>query len=129
MFKIVILSTLILLLYATGCKPGCTDVAALNHEFDAEKEDGSCIYSNAVFFGTTPARCPPVTVQVDGNSIGTIEAFYPNGPGNCSVPGVARFEFQSGESVDWVATDACGNIASGVARPSSTQECIRVRVF
>lgn len=130
--KNLILSILALtLLTSTTCEKekGCTDIKALNHSFSAEMDDGSCQYSTAVFYGAFFSPCPPVTVQVNGSNIGVIEAAYPNGPGNCSVPGVAKYYFQSGETVDWIATDPCGTVFSGTLSPKSSADCIKVRVY
>lgn len=108
---------------------GCTQNGAINYSFTAEEDDGSCEFSTVVFYGTTPANCPPVVVTVDGQNVGTIDAFYPTGPGNCSVPGVARYSFKSNRRVDWIAQDGCGRIASGTTAPNRSNQCIGVRVF
>lgn len=125
---------LLILITLTGCglfekKKGCTDIKALNHDFSAEKEDGSCMYSKAIFYASFFSPFPPVTVTVDGSTVGTITAAYPTGPGNCSVPGVATYQFQEGNQVDWIATDQAGFIFSGVLSPKSSQDCILVKVF
>ncbi len=108
---------------------GCTDSKAINQKFDADENDGSCKYSKAIFYGSQISPFPPVTVNVNGSSIGTINAFYPSGPGNCSVPGVATYQFVNGSKIDWVAIDAVGTIFSGTLDPSSVSECLKVRVF
>ena len=125
---------LLLLLVAStllfgSCEEGCTDTSALNTDFSATSDDGSCVYSNVVFYGSQISPCPPVVVQVNGSTVGQISAFYPTGPGNCSVPGVANYSFQNGDKIDYVATDGCGFIFSGTVSPSSVSDCIKVRVF
>ncbi|MEO7991386.1 MAG: hypothetical protein ABI663_17675 [Chryseolinea sp.] len=119
-----------LLVSTSGCdEEGCTDSKALNQDFTADKDNGSCTYSTAVFYGSIPSPFPPVTVTVNGSTVGTISAYYPSGPGNCSVPGVATFQFDNGEKVDWVVTDAIGNIFSGTLEPNSFSDCLKVRVY
>lgn len=125
-----LLLVLLLFLLLSSCEEeGCTDSKALNTDYAATVDDGSCIYSDVVFYGSQFSPCPPVVVQVNGSSIGNITASYPGGPGNCSVPGVAYYTFSSGEKIDYVALDDCGRIFSGTVTPSSVNDCIKVRVF
>lgn len=110
-------------------KGGCTDPKALNRNFDAVVNDGSCAYSKAIFYMTVINPTRPVTVTVGGNNIGTITSQFPNGPGNCSAPGCAVFQFKSGDRLDWVATEPGGNIWTGTIEPNSSADCIKVRVY
>ena len=116
-------------LFSSCFEEGCTDSNSLNYDINATQDNGTCAYSKVIFYGTIFSPCPPVSVQVNGSSIGSIQAVYPNGPGNCSVPGVAQYNFNSGETIDWIATDACGFIFSGTLRPSRNSDCIKVKVF
>jgi hypothetical protein len=43
--KILSLATIMIFAYSCKKKKGCTDPVADNYDFDAEKDDGSCIYS------------------------------------------------------------------------------------
>lgn len=115
---------------------GCTDSNALNHNFEAEENDGSCTYSMVTFyakygyFGAIPIQ--KIEVSVDGNDIGSITSTYPNGPGNCSATGTLRFEFQSDRTIDWNSTVYLANGAivygSGNTSPNRYQECIKVNI-
>ena len=113
----------------TTTTKGCTDPKALNRNFDADVNDGSCTYSNAIFYMSVINPSRPVTVSVNGNNIGTITAQYPNGPGNCIAPGCASFQFKTGDKVDWVATEPGGLIWTGTVEPNSSTDCIKVRVY
>lgn len=126
-----IISLLILSALSISCKKkkGCTDSKALNRNSDADKEDGSCQYSSVIFYMSVIVPSRPVTVSVNGTNIGTITAQYPAGPGNCIAPGCATYQFKSGEKVNWVATEPGGSIWTGTAEPSSSLDCIKVRVY
>lgn len=128
----------ILLTLFTSCeKEGCTDSSALNYDVDAEENDGSCNFSRVGFYssigfvnGITISR---VDVSVNGNSIGSTDGvYYPTGPGNCSATGTIPFQFSNGNSVDWNATVFLINgtrfFTSGQISPSSFSECIRVNM-
>ena len=110
-------------------KKGCTDPNALNRDFDADKDDGSCIYYTAIFYMSVNNPARPVSVAVDGNAIGTITAQYPGGPGNCIAPGCAIYKFKTGQRVSWVATEPGGLIWTGTVEPSSVFDCIKIRVY
>lgn len=114
-----------------SCKKtkGCTDPNALNHNLEADKNDGSCSYSTAVFYMTVINPSRPVTVSVNGISIGTMTAQYPGGPGNCIAPGCVSYKFKSGQKVDWVATEPGGLIWTGTAEPSKYADCMKIRVY
>lgn len=130
MKKIIFISFLIVSqIILNGCKKGCRDNEATNYESTADKDCKNCCkYSEVVFYGSQLSPYPPVVVQVNGSTIGTIQAAYPSGPGNCSVPGVAKYQFEDSKSLDWVATDNAGFIFSGTIKPNS-QVCMKVRVF
>lgn len=116
---------------------GCTDSRALNSNFNAVQDDGSCIYSNATFYASASTfngiPIVRVDVNVNGNNLGSTNGtFFPSGPGNCSVPGTIPFQFQNGENIDWNATVILATgatiITSGTARPSSISNCIKVNI-
>ena len=108
---------------------GCTDSKALNKNFEAELDDGSCRYSSVIFYMSVINPARPVSVSVNGNNVGTITAQYPLGPGNCSAPGCATFSFKDGKKLDWVATEPGGLIWTGTIEPNSFSDCIKVRVY
>jgi hypothetical protein len=123
--------TIMILGAAYSCDPhkGCTDSKALNHSSDAEADNGTCVYSSVIFYMSVIDPNRPVTVSVNGSSIGTITSMFPGGPGNCSAPGCAFFQFTAGKKLDWVATEPGGLIWTGTIEPNSFQECIKVRVY
>lgn len=112
----------------SGCfeVEGCIDNNALNYEAGADIDDGSCQYSRVIFYKALDG--PEVTVTVDGNTVGTVTAFYPRGPGNCSAAGNAYHQLTDGELHDWNA-EGGRFLNSGTVGPSRSNECIRVRVF
>jgi hypothetical protein len=110
-------------------KKGCTDSKALNHDSDTDTDDGSCQYSSAIFYMSVLNPARPVTVTVNGSTVGIITAQYPAGPGNCSAPGCAIYKFKDGQKLDWVATEPGGLIWTGTIEPNSFQDCIKVRVY
>lgn len=105
---------------------GCTDSAALNRDFGAEEDDGSCQYSSVIFYKAVPG--PPVQVSVDGQPVGSIAAFYPSGPGNCSAPGSATYQLRDGRVRDWTGISG-PFISTGTIRADPFSACLRVRVF
>lgn len=129
-----------LLLGSSSCDwfttKGCTDSTALNRDFSADKDDGSCRYSRVTFYAQYPAYSGipinRIEVSVNGNSIGAINAIYPNGPGNCSAQGTVSYLFTNGASADWNTVVFLANggtvLGSGSISPSSVSECIRVNV-
>lgn len=125
------------LLFFVSCGKGCTDAKALNTDFSAEKNDGSCEYSKVGFYASegffSGIPIVKVDVSVDGNNIVTTNGtFYQNGPGNCSASGTIAYQFESGNSVDWNATvfllSGATIFTSGQISPSSVHECIRVNM-
>lgn len=106
---------------------GCTDLSALNHDFLAEEDDGSCLYSSVVFYSAVDAG-GEIAMRLDGRPIGSITAYYPSGPGNCSAPGTVGFQLQDGMTHDW--DGVVGElISTGTVRASASAECLVVRVF
>lgn len=138
--------TIISLVILTSCfeddsprpeeKRGCTDSKALNQDFQADVNDGSCKYSTVTFYAKfgffNGIPISSIDVSVNGGNIGAITATYPNGPGNCSASGTVKYDFGSGDSIDWNTVVFLANGASifnsGSISPSSFQECIRVNV-
>lgn len=117
-------------------KKGCTDPNALNRDYTAEVNDGSCVYSNVTFYASAGLfNGIPVTridVAINGDNIGTIQTTYPNAPGNCSAQGTVSYRFQNGDKVDWNTTVYLASGAtlfgSGQVSPSSVSDCIKVNV-
>jgi hypothetical protein len=129
LFFVLILCVTIVTTSSCFKKKGCTDSNALNRNSDADKDDGSCVYSSVIFYMSVINPARPVTVSVNGNAIGTITAQYPGGPGNCIAPGCAIYTFNSGQKANWVATEPGGTIWTGTVQPSSVADCIKVRVY
>jgi len=127
---------IISLLVLQSCEEGCTDTDALNEDFDAYKDDGSCEYTQATFYAKWSSfQGVPITqvdVAVEGSNIGTITTVYPQGPGNCSATGTVTYQFETGGSVDWNATMFLANGAvlyqSGSVSSSSFTECKKINV-
>jgi len=115
---------------------GCTDIKALNRNYDADVNDGSCTYSTATFYASAGFYSGvPITgidVIVNGNVIGTISSIYPSGPGNCSAFGTIPYTFQNGNKLDWntIVRLSSGAVVygSGQVEPSSLFSCIKVNV-
>ena len=116
--------------------PGCTDDNALNYNFEANHNDGSCYYSTITFyakygfFNGIPIN--KIDVSVNGDFIESLSAVYPNGPGNCNANGTGKYQCQSGDPVDWNTIVYLANGAtifgSGNISPSSISSCIKVNV-
>lgn len=124
---------------STSCnkKKGCTDDKALNKNYEASVNDGSCRYSNVTFYASAGFYSGiPITkidVTVGGNAIGSIPGtYYPSGPGNCSAQGTISFQFDNSNKIDWNTTVYLASGAtifgSGQVSPSSVSDCIKVNV-
>ena len=110
----------------SGTPAGCTDPFALNHDASAEEDDGSCRFSEVIFYKVPDG--PPVEVSVDGQPVGTITAFYPDGPEACSAPGTPSYQLQDGLRHAWEG--ASGPFRStGTVQANPSAACIQVRVF
>lgn len=129
--------TTICSIFSCEKKKGCTDPKALNRDYDAYVNDGSCkysvvtFYSSAGFYNGIPIT--KIDVTINSSALGTIPGtFYPSGPGNCSAQGTVPFQFESGDKVDWNTTVYLASGAtlfgSGQVSPSSGSDCIKVNV-
>ena len=125
-----------------SCEPqevlvgGCIDRDALNYSYNADVDDGSCQYSNVVFYARygyyTGIPITQIDVTVNGDYKGSLAATYPTAPSNCYAPGTVQYEIQDGEDVNWNVIITLANGASfttgGTTRPSAFNECIKVNV-
>ena len=130
----------VIVFFSLGCKKdklqGCTDNSALNYDFIAEENDGTCLFSRATFFARYPAfngiPITSISLTINGYEEGIINAFYPNTPGNCSANGTVSYLFESGESIDWNTIVQLANgseiTSSGTAKPSRFNDCIKINV-
>ncbi len=117
----------------SGCYK-CTDVTALNNQTGPKKD--ACRYSQVAFYASSGyysgIPISKIDVTVNGNAVGTINYIYPNGPGNCSAQGIAKYQFVKGSKVDWNTIVYLANgatpVNSGTVSPSSALDCIKVNV-
>lgn len=117
-------------------KKGCTDIYALNKDFSAEENDGSCRYSKVTFYASigflNGIPIQKIDVSINQNFVGSITSVYPNGPGNCSASGTVEYQFLNGNKVDWNTVIHLSNggtvFSSGQVSPSSILDCIKVNV-
>ena len=113
---------------------GCTDSRALNQDYTADFDDGSCEYSTVVFYGRyTYYGFVPIAnidITIDGSFKGSLTTVYPNGPSNCDAPGTVKHQFEDGSSVNWNAVITLSNgtyyTTGGTVSPSSTYSCIKI---
>lgn len=126
--KFYLVLALSIFLFSCNNKKGCTDSRAINYDYQANKNDGSCQFSTAIFYVSSPANFPPLSIYIDGTFYGNITSYYPYGPGNCSASGCIEYQFFSGSNIDWEVIDAASNTVTGTLSPNS-QTCIKVRVY
>ena len=116
---------------------GCTDIRALNNDYEAKDDDGSCRYSKVTFYSnwSTLGGVPisRIDVAVNQNFAGSVSASYPGGPGNCSAQGTVSFQFTDGDPIDWNAEILLLNgirvpARGGTVTPSRSKECIRINI-
>jgi hypothetical protein len=117
MKKSFLLPILIITIGLSSCifekKKGCTDTSATNYDMDAVKDCGCCSFEKVVFYSRYagyhvngvpyPITAYPVKLYVNDVEAGTITAFYPNGPGNTTVPGVVIHNPGNQKKVEWYA--------------------------
>jgi hypothetical protein len=124
------------MIFLNSCKRGCTDSKALNYDVSADKSDESCRYSTATFYASAGffngVPINRIDLSIEGSGVGTINAVYPAGPGNCSAPGTVIYQFENGSTVDWNSVVYLSNgqtlLGSGTASPSSFNECVKINV-
>lgn len=125
----------------TSCKKGCTDRTSLTFDVSADKDDGSCAYSQVSFYASTSNyyyapywyNIMEIDITVDGEYVGTLDGpVYPHGPGNCNAIGTVPYIFTDGESIGWNSDVTLHNGShvynSGSTSPSSNANCIKVNV-
>ncbi len=117
-FLLVILTSIIMF---SSCKKkvGCMDLQAMNYNSEAQKDCGCCSFEKIVFYSRYPSYniggvwysilTYPIKVYVNNQDIGTITAFYPNGPGTSTVPGVVLYDPGSNKKVEWYAKATAPN--------------------
>ena len=118
------------------------DFGAANYNVEAEKDCGCCTYEKVVFFSRFPAynvggviysiATYPIKIFVDGQDIGTISAFYPNGPGTSTVPGVVVYNPGNKKSVEWFAKVTAPNgsfIVLGSGTFNAGKNAIAIPIF
>lgn len=120
-------------LFVSGCGlfeedrvRGCTDERALNHDYGSNEDDGSCAYSQVIFYRA--ADGPAVAVTVDTHPIGIIRDFDPSGPGDCSAPGGLTYQLEDGDRHRWRAETLQSRL-SGIIQAKPTTPCMYIKVF
>ena len=116
--------------------PGCMDPTSLTYNYEANVDDGTCRYSDVTFFSRYlfygGVAIASIEVTVDGESIGFIGGYYPNGPQGCFAPGTLKYTFRDGIPIDWGAKIYLMNgqlmFASGRLSPTNFDDCIPVNV-
>lgn len=135
----IFLATITTFIFSSCNQRGCTDSSALNLDVLATVNDGSCYYSNVIFYtsllGINGVPIARIDVAINGESIGFIPGgfFYPAGPTNCSGPATLSYQFRDGRRVNWNAVITLNNgfqfFTSGTVQPSRFEECIRINVI
>lgn len=108
----------------------------LNYDPSANESDGHCTYSKVTFYAKygfySGIPITSIEVSVNGNTVGTINAVYPNGPGNCEAVGTVPYSFTDGSIKDWNTVVHLANGAtvfgSGTCSPAAGIECVKVNV-
>jgi hypothetical protein len=117
-------------------KPGCTEPRALNYDYNANENDGSCSFTTATFYAKygyySGIPINKIDVSIDGSYIGSISSVYPSGPGNCSATGTVAYELLDSDAHDWNTTVLLANGAmiygSGTVSAASSMDCKKINV-
>lgn len=139
MKKILFIILIIPLLSSCGQKEGCTDTKALNFDFEATKDNGSCIYSSVTFYASNKVWPDQTTIKkiyvtVNGTHLGSIDTeFYEFGFETCEESGTLSYKFDSGEEIHWMKTIFYenGDTFNGVYTylpPDKTDRCLKVNL-
>lgn len=118
------------------------DVDATNFDLDASKDCQCCQYEKVVFYSRNAGyyvngvpyslATYPVKLFIGTQEMGTISAFYPNGPGNPNLPGMVVYAPPSNEKkVEWYAKVTAANgsyiiLGSGTLYASKTARYVPI---
>jgi len=120
-------------------KPGCTNTRAINYDYSANVDNGTCEYSNVVFYSKYDMyningyiyQINNVEVSVNGNFIGNVTSYYPNGVSSCYATGCVTYQMITDKKIYWESTINLINHTpiynSGSLTPYSS-DCLRVSV-
>jgi hypothetical protein len=138
MKQLTMISVGLLFIIFTSCNKtkGCMDMNALNFDASAEQDNGSCKFSAITFYASfgyyNGVPINSIDVSVNGNTIGTINAIYPTGPGNCGAQGTVPYSFSNNSSYDWNTVvhlaDGQTVFGSGTISPMAGVPCVKVNV-
>ena len=121
---------------------GCIDGNAINYDYAADIDDGSCTYSNFTFYSRYSTFTDPyyntwtitnVDISINGNYIGsTGGTYYPTSPNNCYANGTVSYQTVDGSTISWNAIVYLSNgqqiYTSGTTRPNRYSECVKINV-
>jgi hypothetical protein len=133
-----VISIFFLLLLFSSCekRKGCLQLDAMNFDVEAEKDCGCCEYERVVFYSRSPGYSVngvpysivtyPIKLFIGDQEVGTITAFYQNGPGNPNLPGMVVYTPPTNtKKVEWFAKVTAPNgafiiLGSGTLNAGST---------
>jgi len=140
--KKLILILSMFLFFSTSCKKevikGCTDNNAINYVSNAEEDNGTCTYTKAVFYSRFQGytldyysyEINNVELSINGEYIGLITYYYPNGISDYYAPGTIMHQM-NGDKIYWTSkVNLIGHTPitfSGSITPSSS-EFVKINV-